>query len=114
MNTPAIFTSLKAITARFGRCTLAIALLATAACSAGPPVQEMSDARQAISVAREAGASEHAAADLREAEDLLDSALRNLSRKEYSEARVHAVEAKNKALVALATTETLRDTETRP
>lgn len=113
MHTPAIFIRFEAFSGRLGRCLLAIALLATAACSAGPPVQEMSDARQAISVAREAGASEHAPADLRAAEDLLDDALRNLSRKEYSEARVNAVEAKNKALVALAATETLRESETR-
>lgn len=80
-------------------------MLVLAACSSGPPVQEMSDARQAISVAREAGAHEHAATDLRAAEDFLDSALRNLSKKEYGLARVDAVEAKNKALTALEITE---------
>jgi PBP1b-binding outer membrane lipoprotein LpoB len=74
-------------------------------CAAGPPVQEMSDARQAISAAREAGAADHAAGDLREAEDYLDSAVRNISRKDYDQARDDAVEAKNKALAALATTE---------
>lgn len=80
-------------------------LLAIAACGTGPPVQEMSDARQAISVAREAGASQYAAEDLRAAENHLDSALRNLSRKEYKQARVEAIEAKNRALDALAVTE---------
>jgi len=75
--------------------------MTVAACTSGPPVQEMSDARQAIAVAREAGASEHAPTDLRAAEDFLDSALRNLSRKEYRLARIDAVEAKNKALAAL-------------
>lgn len=74
-------------------------------CAAGPPVQEMSDARQAISAAREAGAADHAAGDLREAEDFLDSAVRSISRKDYDQARDDAVEAKNKALAALATTE---------
>ena len=78
-----------------------------AACSAGPPVQEMSDARQAISVAREAGAAQYAPEDLRAAENHLDSALRNLSKKAYKEARVEAIEAKNRALSALATTERL-------
>ena len=65
----------------------------------------MSDARQAISVAREAGASQYAPEDLRAAENHLDSALRKLTRKEYKEARVDAIEAKNRALDALATTE---------
>ena len=65
----------------------------------------MSDARQAISVAREAGAAEYAPQELRDAENHLDNALRNLTRKEYKEARVEAIEAKNRALDALATTE---------
>jgi Tfp pilus assembly protein PilF len=86
-------------------------LLAISACTAGPPVQEMSDARQAISAAREAGAAQHAAGDLRAAEDHLDSALRSLTRKEYDEARDDAVEAKNKALAALATTESVAPDE---
>jgi uncharacterized protein YgbK (DUF1537 family) len=80
-------------------------LLALSACGTGPPVQEMSDARQAISVAREAGASQYAPDDLRAAENHLDSALRNLSKKEYKQARVEAIEAKNRALAALATSE---------
>lgn len=87
------------------RLAIAGAVLILAACSSGPPVQEMSDARQAIAVAREAGASEYAPTDLRAAEDYLDSALRNLSKKAYGQARVDALEAKNKALAALEITE---------
>jgi len=90
------------------------AFFAIAACGASPPVQEMSDARQAISVARAAGAAEHAAAELRAAEDSLDKALRNLSQKEYKAARVDAVEAKNKALAALAATEELGQADPNP
>lgn len=73
----------------------------------------MSDARQAIAVAREAGASEHAPLDLRAAEDFLDSALRNLSRKEYALARIDAIEAKNKALTALEIAEGAGSSEPR-
>ncbi|MCB1844769.1 MAG: hypothetical protein KDI09_17535, partial [Halioglobus sp.] len=51
--------------------TLAFAL---AACETAPPVQEMSDARQAIAVAREAGAEDRAASELRQAEAYLESA----------------------------------------
>lgn len=101
-----IITSISAICAAKNlRLAVAGALLTLAACAAGPPVQEMSDARQAIAVAREAGASEYAPTDLRAAEDFLDSALRNLSRKDYDQARVDAVEAKNKARAALQSTE---------
>ena len=71
----------------------------------------MSDARQAISVAREAGASEHAPTDLRAAEDSLDRALRSLSRKEYGQARIDAVDAKDKALKALQITENSTSSE---
>ena len=101
-----IITPISAICAgRTVRLAIASAMLILAACSSGPPVQEMSDARQAIAVAREAGASEHAPTDLRAAEDYLDSALRNLSKKAYGQARIDALEAKNKALEALETTE---------
>lgn len=82
--------------------TLLTTLILVSACAAGPPVQEMSDARQAIAVAREAGASEHAPDALRAAETYLDSALRNLAKKEYEQARIDAIEAKKDALNALA------------
>jgi len=74
----------------------------------------MSDARQAIAVARDAGASEFAPDELRAAEDSLDSALRNLSRKAYKLARSDAVEAKNKALAALATAEAAEQDNPQP
>ena len=74
-------------------------------CASGPPVQEMSDARQAISIAREAGAATVAPEDLREAEALLESAQRNLADRAYSQARRDAMQAKEKALHALATIE---------
>ena len=88
----------------FPKAVLLLAALLVAACQTAP-VQEMSDARQAISVAREAGASEQAPDELRQAENFLDSALRNLTHKEYKLARQDAVEAKNKALAALQRTE---------
>ena len=76
--------------------------LAVSSCGTAPPVQEMSDARQAISVAKEAGAEQIAAADLRAAEAFLDSAQRNLSEKAYAQARRDALQAKTRALDALA------------
>jgi hypothetical protein len=77
-------------------------LFFVAGCVTGPPVQEMSDARQAIGVAREAGAEQTAAADLLAAEAYLDSAQRKLGERSYSQARHDALLAKEKALEALA------------
>lgn len=75
-------------------------LLLASACETTPPVQEMSDARQAIAVAREAGAEAHAAAELLQAEQYLDSAEEKLSAEQYAEARRDALQAKSKAQAA--------------
>jgi hypothetical protein len=80
---------------------LLIAISLTAACGTVPPVQEMSDARQAIAAAKEAGAEEVAAEDLRAAEAFLDSAQRKLSERAYAQARRDALQAKARAQDAL-------------
>ena len=74
---------------RFKFAALLAVLCLVSSCAAGPPVQEMSDARQAIAVAREAGAADHAPDALRAAQAYLDSALRNLAKKEYDLATLH-------------------------
>jgi hypothetical protein len=78
----------------FFKSLLLATLVALAACETTPPAQEMSDARQAIMVAREAGAAEHAA-------DYLESARVALNKGEYHLARRNAKQAKVKALDAL-------------
>lgn len=75
-------------------------LLIAAGCETAPPVQEMSDARQAIAVAREAGAESLAAEDLFAAERYLENAEQKLSDEQYAEARRAALQAKSKALDA--------------
>lgn len=77
-----------------------LGLLALAAC-AGPPVQEMSDARQAIEAAEEAGAIEHAPMQLRFARDLISSAESKLEKRAYNQARRDARLAREKAVEAL-------------
>lgn len=89
--------------------TLVLTLLAAAACETAPPVQEMSDARQAIEVAREAGAADLAAAELAEAEQYLESAEKKLNDQAYREARQDALEAKSKALNALEMSESSKE-----
>ena len=86
-----------------------------AACETAPPVQEMSDARQAIAVAKEAGAADLAAFHLRAAEQYLASAEENLGQHSYLQARRDAKQAKMKALDALkeseVKTESKRDSD---
>jgi hypothetical protein len=93
------------------RLTACAGLALLAACGSGPPVQEMSDARQAIAVAREAGAAERASADLEAAERYLENAQRHLSERAYNAARENALKAKLKALDALAAAEQEPDRE---
>ncbi len=87
---------------------LVLALI-LAACETAPPVQEMSDARQAITVAREAGAADLAAAELAEAEKYLQNAEDKLDHHQYREARHAALEAKYRAQKALQLSEASKD-----
>ena len=84
----------------FVRAAVLAALLALAACQSAP-VQEMSDARQAISVAKKAGAETHAPSDLQAAMNYLESAENFIGQRQYAKARADAVSAKASALDAL-------------
>lgn len=85
------------------------ALLAMAACQTTPPVQEMSDARQAISAAQDAGAADKAASQFEAAVGFLKKAETALNNREYARARHDAQQAKNKALEALQRSEVEKD-----
>ena len=79
-------------------------LLLLASCATAPPVQEMSDARQAIAAARQAGADQYASDQLKEAEAMLASAedyLQSGTSNGYWSARRAALNAKDTALDAL-------------
>lgn len=78
---------------------LLVVLFATA-CASSAPVQEMSNARQTIQAARDAGADLHAPELLAIAEKLLDKAARKLQVGEYDVARNFAVEAQQQAMLA--------------
>ena len=78
-----------------------LAVACVAAC-AGAPVQEMSDARQAIRAARAAGAAERAPDALRSAEQLLATAEHELKDGDYREARRAATAARARAGEALS------------
>jgi Tfp pilus assembly protein PilX len=82
-----------------------IAVFVGIACLVGcasPPVQEMSDARQAISAARMAGATANTSPDFYAAQAAITRAEKHLEAQEYTRARLAALEAKQHAGAALA------------
>jgi len=70
-------------------------------CVTSPPVQEMSDARQAIMAAEAANAEEYAATTLADARRFLDMAEQLIEDEVYGPARMNAVRARNRATRAL-------------
>jgi hypothetical protein len=87
-----------------------IVLLAIAGCAGtGPPVQEMSDARQAIAAAREAGAATLDSDGLVTAEARLAEAEVQLQSRLYWNARRLALGAKESAIAALLKSRSLRE-----
>lgn len=87
------------------RFLIVISVMALVACTTSPPVQEMSDARQAIMAAEDAGAAKNAPTELKAAREYLKSAEGKLKKKAYNGARVDALDARRKALEALKTGE---------
>jgi hypothetical protein len=86
-----------------------IGALMLAACVTAPPVQEMSDARQAIAAAEQADAGRVAADTLAAARRFLAEAERQIQEQAYGPARMNAVRAKNRAALALRSSQS-RDT----
>lgn len=89
---------------RRGRCIL-FGLLAgltlwLGACATTPPLQELSDARQAIQAAREAQAARYAPENLQRAEQALERATLQMEYGDYHEAREWARSARRDAVVA--------------
>lgn len=79
-----------------------VALL-LAGCAVSAPVQEMSNARQTIQAARDAGAREFAPELLSIAQKLLDKAAGKLEQGDYPVARDFALEAQEQAMLARQT-----------
>jgi hypothetical protein len=79
--------------------------LLLAGCVTSPPVQEMSDARQAITAAEQANADSRAADTLAAARRFLAEAERQIQEEAYSAARMNALRAKNRAALALRSTQ---------
>ncbi|HME38995.1 MAG TPA: DUF4398 domain-containing protein [Steroidobacteraceae bacterium] len=73
---------------------------------ANAPVQEMSDARQAIAAARAAGATTATSPDFYAAQAAIGRAETHLQAQEFERARLAALEAKHHAAAALASANT--------
>jgi hypothetical protein len=71
-------------------------------CKMGPPVQEMSDARQAIVAAAAAGASPGSSPEYDAAQAAIARAESHLLAQQYERARLAALQAKRHAAAALA------------
>jgi PBP1b-binding outer membrane lipoprotein LpoB len=87
------------------RVVATIGVLLLAGCVTAPPVQEMSDARQAISAAEQADAERVAADTLADARRFLAEAEQQIQEEAYGPARMNAVRAKNRAVTALRSTQ---------
>ncbi len=90
------------LSAFFSGFVLAIAI-AGSGCAAAP-VQEMSDARQAVRAAVDAGAAEYAPDELKAAEEYLRRAQESLKIWNFGQARMNALGAKDRAQGALRIT----------
>ncbi len=104
----------KALIALGKKYLVIILLLISAGCASTPPVQEMSDARQAVQAARDADAKRYAPISLGEAERLLEQATRQLEMNNYRKARQSALAAKEMALKARHASSTKQRNEKYP
>jgi hypothetical protein len=97
-----------------GRCLaawlagVALLLSASGCATGGPPVQEMSDARQAIEAARDAGAEDLASDELASARAKLVSAESHLRQRSFRSARRDALAALELAVEARSISEASR------
>jgi Tfp pilus assembly protein PilF len=79
---------------------LSMVFMLTITACATAPVQEMSDARQAIQAAKSVGVDEFSQSNLMQAKKLLKKAEHALHTGEYKQARVNALAAKEEAIQA--------------
>lgn len=85
-----------------------------AGCATSPPIQEMSDARQAIAAAEQARAEELAPQTLSEARRYLTQAEERIREGNYGIARSDAIRAKTRAIYALQASQAVFESDTPP
>jgi len=77
-----------------------LALMVVLSACAGAPVQEMSDARQAIRAAESAGAQQQASMEMTQARELIKAAEEDIRVGDYRQAREHARLSREMAIEA--------------
>jgi hypothetical protein len=82
-----------------------LALMVLLGACAGAPVQEMSDARQAIRAAEVAGADKQASVEMTQARELIKAAEEDIRVGNYRQAREHARLSRETAIEARRLTE---------
>ena len=97
--------TLCSVAKRCRRCLLLLCLTMPLVACAPAPVQQMSEARQAIEAARAAGAGQYAPEQLEEANSLLDTAQQLLNDRRFRDARRSASQARDAAIRARETAE---------
>lgn len=95
----ATFPALKSIPPSLLRGFLLALVVVLGAC-AGAPVQEMSDARQAIRAAEAAGAEKQASVEMTQARELIKAAEEDIRIGDYRQAREHARLSREMAIEA--------------
>jgi len=95
----AVIVNLMKIKPYYSKSFFLVLILLLAACT-GMPVQEMSNARQAVEAARKAGADTRATTELESAEGLLKDAEKALEDGDYSLAKDNAKAARDQAVTA--------------
>lgn len=80
-------------------------------CAVAPPVQEMSDARQAIAAAEAAEADRFARDEISEARRLIAEAEQDIADQAYGPARSKALRAQDRAMRALRRSASAADEE---
>ncbi|MFQ5470320.1 MAG: DUF4398 domain-containing protein [Gammaproteobacteria bacterium] len=93
----------------FRNLLIVMGLLVLGGCATAPPTQEMSDARQAIEAAEDAGAGKHASILLKTAKIALHDAREQLKRHHFYEARINAERAKSQATKARTVSLAIRE-----
>jgi len=79
--------------------------VAVTGCVTSPPIQEMSDARQAVAAAEQADAARYAPVPLGDARRFIAYAEEQIRSEDYALARNNALRAKNRAVQALQVSE---------
>ena len=103
-----VLTNIKSL---LSGCIIVSCCMLITACATAP-IQEMSDARQSLQAAHDAGAKKYASTTLQSAKSALEQAEKKLGDRAFREARMNAITAKVEAMDAQKIALAIADAET--